>query len=157
MKHIVFILLLLLSLPALAGDMYIKSTKCKVLDGPGFGNKVVMVLNKGDVVKVLEEKGPWLKVSVNGKTGWISKLLASKDPPLNKVTVTEGKETEKQKSNVRKRASGSSTAAAARGLREDDRARLSDATEENYQALQQVEKRQVDDKAVDNFSRPLSK
>lgn len=157
MRSVLFLMILLLSLPAMAEDMYVKSTRGKVLASPDFKSKTVTVLSKGDKVKVLQTKGQWVKVSAGGKSGWMSLLLVSKNPPLNKVTLTDSEESEQQKSNVRKRASGTSTAAAARGLREDERARLSDSEQENYQALQQMEQSQVDDKAVKNFSRPLSK
>lgn len=158
MKKTVFaLLLLLLPLAGQAEDLYVKSLKGKVLSGPGFKNDVVTVLKKGDQVKVLERQKQWIKIQYQDKSGWISKLLLSPKPAMGKVSAIQEKETAQQKSSVRKRASAASTAAAARGLREDDRARLSDATQEDYQALEKMEKEKVNEKDVTKFSTELEK
>ncbi len=152
MKRILFILLVCFAGTVAAEELYVKSTVGKLLTEAGFKNPVVAVLNKGDKVEVLERKQDWVKVKIGDKTGWISKLLVSPNPPLERATAIKGEETEAQKNSVRRRASSSSTAAAARGLREDGRARVSDSEQANYEALKKMEESSVPPSEVENFS-----
>ncbi len=155
MKITMFILLLCFSCAVAAEELYVKSTKGKLHAEPGFKNPVVLVLNKGDKVNVLERKLDWIKVKAGDKSGWISKLLVSENPPLDRITVIKGEETEAQKESVRRRASSASTAAAARGLREDGRARVSDSEQANYDALNKMEQQGVDESEVEKFSEQI--
>jgi len=155
----IIMLMILLSFScglAAAEELYVKSTKGKIHSAPGFKNSVVVVLSKGDKVEVLEQKQDWIKVKAGDHTGWISKLLVSKNPPLKRISVIKGKETKTQKESVRRRASSASTAAAARGLREDGRARLSDSEQANYEALEKMEKEGVAEDEVEKFSEGLA-
>lgn len=156
MKKTVLFCLLLFPISVYAETLYVTSARGKLLDGPGFKHKLVSMLGRGDQLNVIERQKRWIKVEHEGKSGWISQLLVSDKPPMGRVSVIEEKETEQQKATVRKRASAASSSAAARGLREDERARLSDAKQENYQALEKMEQHQVEEAEVERFSSELN-
>ncbi len=152
-RLILVALLLLASTPALAESLFIQSAKAKLMDNPSFKGAVVATAEKGDEVALVERKDKWVKVSFKDKQGWVSALLVGTKPPADKVTIIKEGEDANQKESVRRRASSSASAAAARGLRQDDRARASDEGQTNYKDLEKMESNKVDAKAVDEFSK----
>jgi hypothetical protein len=75
---------------------------------------------------------------MEGKSGWVSSLLVGNRPPINKVRIITGTGEDISK-DARRRASVATSAAAARGLTEDDRRRLGHRSDINYHALEDVE------------------
>lgn len=87
MKKFIVIFMLMFSFAGLvnAKTMYIQSMRAKIVDKPTFRAKTIMPLKKGDQIKVIQTKGRWLKVSIKGKQGWISKFLVASHPPVKKL------------------------------------------------------------------------
>lgn len=130
--------------------LYVQSSKAKIMKSPSFRAKVVVTAKRGEELKVISKKGRWYQVKADGKTGWVSKLLVSRSKPFKKVSVFA--KADKDISNkARRRASVMTTAAAARGLAEDDRRRLGAETKSDYAALEKVEAMSVSEADVDNF------
>lgn len=130
--------------------LYILSAKAKLLAEPSFGAPIMESLTKGEKVVELEKNTHWFKVQHNDKVGWLSRLAVSPNPPMKRLTLLAGHD-ETLANESRRRASDLSTTAAVRGLREDERARLSDATSTNYEALSHVEALSIDDNEVLQF------
>lgn len=146
MKKISIMLLIFMFFagPALAADLYVKSIKARVLSKPSMRSKTVKILSRGSKVKELKRKGKWVMVEIEGKSGWISKYLVSKRPPMKRVSrLAKGKSLEK---TSRRRASAFTSVAAARGLTDYERARAGrKGYVVDFAALEQMEKINIDE------------
>lgn len=68
---------------------YVTASNLNVRSGSGTTYKVVTTVKKNTSVKVTQTKGSWEKVTVNGKTGWVSsKYLTTKKPTVKTTTKT---------------------------------------------------------------------
>jgi hypothetical protein len=56
---------------SLAEDVVVKTEPAIIREGKGKPAPIVAQLRKGDMLKVLGHDGPWVKVSVNGKEGYV--------------------------------------------------------------------------------------
>ena len=130
--------------------MYVQSAKANVMTGPGFKARLVGVLQKGDAVTVVNEQGRWSQVSYQNAIGWMFTLLLANQPPMDKVSVLQGKEEQLEKS-ARRRSSAEVTAAATRGLRNDERIRINEAGEGDYDELQTMEAVEIKEDEVRKF------
>ena len=130
--------------------LYILSAKAKILSEPSFKAAVVDRVSKGQKVVELAKNNMWFKVRFKGQEGWLSRLTVSPNPPMKKVTLL-AKEDDTLASEARRRASSQSTTAAVRGLRADERTRMSDSTATDYHALAMMESVSVDDAEVWQF------
>lgn len=141
-----------LALPACAladGTLYVQSLKAKILTAPAFTGTVVVEVNRGETLTLLENQDRWYKVSFGNKSGWISKLVVSDRAPMNKTTALNAQEGIEM--GARRRASLATTAGAARGLTYDDRMRASQTGIANYDALERVEEVQVSEQEALSF------
>lgn len=149
-KKLILIILTCLSAAAAFAEetVYVKANKAKLMATPEFNAALVLTIEKGTALQVKATQGRWLQVTVQDKTGWVSQLLVGNEPPLNQATpLNTGDQSIKQDS--RRRASATASAAAARGLRNDDRARQSDDAVSDYSALEKMDKLDVsEDEAV---------
>ncbi len=134
-----------------AGIVYVQSSKANIFSGASFQSQLIATANKGEPLTLLETSGQWVKVSYHEHTGWIALLLVGQQPPQDKITVIKGQDGGAQKDDARRRASAEASAAAARGLRQDERARASDQSQTNYPAVEKMEAGAVDEKAVETF------
>jgi len=154
MNRYIRLLVLMLSfvfLVAAGSDvLYVQSSKAKIMKSPSFKSKVVVTAKKGQELTVVKKKGRWYEVKVDGKTGWVSGLLVSSSKPIEKVSVFAKADKDISKS-ARRRASVMTTAAAARGLAEDDRRRLGAETKMDYAAIEKVDAITISEKEVDAF------
>ncbi|NCO12961.1 MAG: SH3 domain-containing protein [Thiomicrospira sp.] len=146
--------LMLVSLTVQAAPQYISSNKAKVLKEPNFQADLVAELVKGDQVNVLDQQGVWLNVSVEKKTGWVSKFLVRETPTNDRVTVLPGDDQTELK-DVRRRASAITTAAAARGLAATARAEASGDIVANLEGVRYMESFSVSSQELEQFSQPL--
>lgn len=150
-KMLFFIMLISLSQIASGNSvLYVQSAQAKLLEQPSFKAGLVESVAKGTALQVIETSGRWIKVKHNEQVGWVSKLLLSNAPPIAKPSLLEGRD-EELEAKARRRASSSATAAATRGLRSEDRSRISDEDRANYEALQQVESVKVKQDDVEKF------
>lgn len=61
--------------------VYVKWPKVSLREGPGTEFKSLLEIVKGTALAVLEEKGKWLRVSLeDGREGWIGKATTSETP-----------------------------------------------------------------------------
>jgi uncharacterized protein YgiM (DUF1202 family) len=118
--------------------------------GPGFDTQLIGVLQKGESVTIVKEQGRWVQVTYQSTNGWISKLLLADQPPMDKVSVLQGKQ-EHLESTARRRASTNVTAAATRGLRADERTRISDEGKPDYDELREMEAAEIKEAEVREF------
>ncbi|MCX7739309.1 MAG: SH3 domain-containing protein [Hydrogenothermaceae bacterium] len=112
-----FVILILSSLAYGRELLYIQSLKAPIFQNPKLGSKEVAILKKGDKVTSIGKSDGWYRVTHGNVEGWIPSLLVSKEPPLERISITE-REVD-VKDTARRRASGYTTAAAVRGLLED--------------------------------------
>lgn len=126
------------TLPAAQETYYVQSMKAKIMSTPSFKAKVIGESTKGARLVSTGREGSWVKVILVQKEGYVSALLLSKLPPLEKQGVIKGEERD-IKQSVRRRASTYTSAAAARGLAQDDRRRLSTEEKTDYHGLEKME------------------
>ncbi len=129
---------------------YVQSVKAKVMSGPAFKSPVVGEVAKGHKFVSSGREGGWIKVNHGGKDGYVSSLLLSTRPPLEKTVLIKGEDAE-IKQGVRRRASSYTSAAAARGLAADDRRRLSKEEKVDYESLEKVEAFQLSADDINRF------
>ena len=137
--------------------VYVQSSKAKIFSNPSFQAQLIVTVNKGDALTLLETSNQWVKISYQQHTGWISSLLVDRKPPQDKITVIKSQDSGAQPDDARRRASSSASAAAARGLRQDERARASDQGQTNYPAVEKMESTQVNEKDVETFMQAPAK
>jgi hypothetical protein len=117
---------------------YVQSLRAKIMSAPSFKSKAVGEASKGTKLTSSGREGSWIKVRFYERDGYVAALILSKHPPLNRQSVIKGDETE-IKQGVRRRASTYTSAAAARGLAQDDRRRLSREEKADYTGLEKME------------------
>lgn len=91
---VMVVLFLLWSGAAMAEIRYVKpSLEVPVRRGQGMDYRIVVIVNDGTRVDLLEEQGDWARIRTEkGKEGWILKRYLSTDPPLNEVVARLRKE-----------------------------------------------------------------
>ncbi|TPW11535.1 MAG: hypothetical protein FD130_1961 [Halothiobacillaceae bacterium] len=146
-----FTLLTLLAAHSFAAEpLYIQSIKAKLLTQPSFASAMIREIPKGEVVELIAQEQQWLKVRYQSHEGWLPKLVVGSAPPLDKKSLLDDT-SQPLTSNARRRASESSATAAARGLRDEARARDSDAAQADFNALKRVDDSAVSDHEAQEF------
>lgn len=138
---------------AWADTLYVQSLRAAVLAEPRMGAEQLHQAERGDELEQLERAGTWYRVSFAGGEGWVSRLTVAGQPPMERRSALDGDAPDIQ--NPRRRPSEVASAAAARGLTPEERQRLSDREDADYQALQQIEQMQLDTDKQLRFSRFL--
>lgn len=133
---------------------YVSSAKAKLMDGPEFRAEVLAELERGTEIQVINQQGPWLEVQLGEKTGWVSRMLTSSTPPMERISVLGGNE-ESNLRDVRRRTSAITTAAAARGLAASRQEGNDSIHPSDYQALELMESIEVSAEELEAFARPL--
>ena len=150
-KLLILLLISLFSQQAFSSEaMYVQSMKAKILEKPAFSAKIIQTLNRGTKVQVVESSGNWIKVKHDNTVGWTSRLILAPNPPHGKQSILSGKE-KQLKDNARRRASGTATAAATRGLQEEGRIRANDSNRADYVALDKLEAEKVSEEETWKF------
>ena len=130
--------------------MYVQSFKAKVMSQPSFKAKVLGEAGKGSKMTSLGRSGNWVKVKYYTSEGYVSALLLSAQPPMLKMGLIKADEGEISH-GVRRRASTYTSAAAARGLAQDDRRRLSRDEKVDYGGLEKMETFTASSEEVSRF------
>lgn len=154
MKKVILYVLLFVFVSAAAAaaeDLYVQSVKAKVMSQPTFKATVLAEVAKGHKFTATDKKGSWRKVVHGGKEAYVSSLLLSPNPPMAKVGLIKGENTE-IKQDVRRRASTYTSAAAARGLAADDRRRMSTEVNADFHALEKIEAFSVNSDELTKFA-----
>ena len=128
---------------------YVQSTNATVRSGPSFGAKVIAKVSKGQMLSSTSKSGDWIQVKIDGKEGYISHLLVTTHPPLDKTTVIKADEQE-IKPTARRRASSFTSAAAARGLTDEEKKREG-VEKADYKAVDKMEAVKVTPEEVKKF------
>jgi hypothetical protein len=143
-KIFLFIFFFMMVSVTQANTMYVQSPVAKLLDSPVASAKGEAVA-LGTQVRKTGEKDLFIKVSINGKEGWINKLFLSTTPPSGKVSF--GNEIDKSTSvKARARASAFTQTAAARGYSKSESNRVRGAAEEyDFESISWLEKLEIQD------------
>jgi uncharacterized protein YgiM (DUF1202 family) len=148
-------LVILLSGPLYAADIiYVQSLKAKIFSQPNFGSQLIGQAQRGTRLQVIEEEKGWYKVSSEAHVGWVNRLCVRENPPMEEVTVIT-EDTPDLEKNARKRASETTSSAAARGLTPADRKRLSDDNAADHHSLHKLLTftEDITEEEVEHFSR----
>ncbi len=131
-------------------EYYVQSMKAKVMSATSFKSLVLGEVGKGFKFISSGKYGSWVKVRFKDRDGYVSSLVLSTHPPLDKIGVIKADDSE-IKQGVRRRASSYTSAAAARGLAQDDRRRLSKEEKADYDSLEKIESFKLDPAEITRF------
>ncbi|MGA1868214.1 MAG: SH3 domain-containing protein [bacterium] len=147
-----FIISLFSSVLYASDVLYVQSAKAKIYGSPQFNSRLVGEVKKGDTLEVIMTKDRWYRVKNGELRGWINSLCVSKNKPIDKITVIQDNPIDLE-NNARRRASTVTSAAAARGLTDEDRHRLSDKKEADYILLKELEEfaKTITDQDIEKF------
>lgn len=148
---LVFLVSLLGSVSAWAEEMYVMAAQTSITMEPKAGSAKVMDVKRGDALSVLEKKESWLKVKINSKEGWISKLFVSNMKPIGQATLNKDVTVNLEKSS-RRRTSSFAATASTRGLNADERVREGrELYQQDYDSLKKVDAYQVKPEKLEKF------
>jgi len=128
---------------------YVQSTNATIRSAPSFGSKVIAKVSKGQMLTSTAKNGDWIKVKIDGQDGYISHLLVTNQPPMEKTTIIKADEQE-IKPTARRRASSFTSAAAARGLTDEEQKREG-IEKSDYKAVDKMEAVKVSPDEVKKF------
>ena len=132
-----------------AKPMYVRSARTDLLQMPKHKSTKLAMIKRGTKVEQLEKQGRWIKISFESKEGWVPSLVLSNKPIRRRVSLLAQKTDISSK--ARRRASVYSSTAAARGLTDSGRKRVSDIGSPNYEALRNIESMKIDEVAAIQF------
>lgn len=154
MKRTLFFLVGMAAVPlwAHADPLYVQSLKAKIMSEPNFKSAEVASASRGDLLDAKETKDGWYRVTAGAKTGWVNRLCVAPTPPMERVTAIAADAADISEKS-RKRASAITSAAAARGLSDAERKRMSEEGQADYRALMKLEQasREISDREVETF------
>jgi len=130
---------------------YVQSDNANVRSEPSFGAKVIAKVAKGQTLTSISKDGSWIKVKIDGKEGYISALLVSNHAPIEKQTITKTAEDADAKPTARRRASSFTSAAAARGLTDEEKKREGIEEKSDYKAVDKMESVKITPEEVKKF------
>lgn len=154
MKRAFLVMAALVILPEFvsAKDLFVQSVKAKIMSEPTFKAEVVNTVNRGDKLEQVEAKDGWFKVKAGTANGWVNHLAVADSAPLDKVTVVTADAADLQDKS-RKRSSAITSAAAARGLSDAERKRMSEVGQADFRAMAQLEEiaSKISDREIRDF------
>lgn len=90
-NSLLFIALLIVTETVWGADLlYVQSSTAKLLGRPSFNATLIVKLDKGAALQVIESSGSWIKVQHKEKIGWLPRLLLSKNPPMDLPPALQG-------------------------------------------------------------------
>ncbi len=131
-------------------EYYVQSLKAKVMSGTSFKSPILGEVDKGFKFISTGKQGSWIKVRFKDRDGYVSSLVLATHPPLPKAGVIKAEDADIKK-GVRRRASSYTSAAAARGLAQDDRKRLGKEERADYDALDKIESFKLSPEEIARF------
>jgi uncharacterized protein YgiM (DUF1202 family) len=137
-----------------AQTLYVKKSGTKLQASDSAKSEVIAILSKGTPAKVIEKARKFYKVSAGGKTGWIFKFKLTAKAPVKSgggdVGIL-GALGGRQKIAANEASSGSSI----RGLSpiSERRAKNKGISDQDIQAVKDMEAFHIDPKAMDKFLR----
>ncbi len=144
----IFVLMVLTTLSS-GADFYIKSLKAPLLEEAKNGSKTLVILERSTQVEGLQSQGSFVHVKTKEKQGFINKMFLS-DKAIEGKNSLLGQDVDIS-SKARKRASGFTSAAAARGLKEDSDEVFKSLGDANFEDLKKMEALAVKENEAVNF------
>jgi len=115
-NFIVIISLFLIASFGFAKEAFVKARICPYFQDASMSSTKIGALNHNDKVDVIEVKGDWSFIKINGVSGYVKNMFLG-DAPGVKVSSVADSKTDLSSVEIRKRASNfTSSAAAIRGL-----------------------------------------
>jgi len=152
MKKLGLLIILFISFSLLSAPMYVMSPVAQLLEKPLAGSPGTL-LPKGSVVQKIGEQDMFIKVTFEGKEGFVNKLFLSPNAPSGKVSFGDSID---QSTSVKARARASSftQTAAARGFSESQTLRTrGGAGDYDMDSIVWLEKLKIDENEVQNFQK----
>lgn len=77
---------------AAIGEAVIATDEINVRSGPGLSHEIVSVVSRNESYPILEERGDWVQIQLNGgQKGWVVSWLIKKKPSLQRLCFSGGK------------------------------------------------------------------
>lgn len=135
---------------ATAAEVFVQSVRASILAAPKFGATALVEVRQGErLVSELIENG-WHKVSYAEHHGWIFGFLVGKTAPRGVVSLLDNADPQQFSESARRRASGFTTAAAARGL-QGDRKRVNQKYQLDYAGVEWMERININSREALDF------
>ena len=140
-----------------AGEkVYVQAADAALRAQPSMSAPKSGSVERGEELVVLRKEGLWYEVRRGGDpAGWIPRLFVSATRPVGHATLAKAlDESVSLEKASRKRTSDYTVSAATRGLLTEGRTRTGRETyAADFDALERIEKREIDQNALDNFLR----
>jgi hypothetical protein len=152
MKKYFLLSLLMVAFNLISAPMYVQSPVAQLLEKPMAGSPGA-ILPKGSVVTKIGEQDMFIKVSYEGKEGFVNKLFLSANPPSAKVSFGDSID---QSTSVKARARASSftQTAAARGFSESQTLRTRGGAQDyDMDSIVWLEKIKIEEEEVNSFQK----
>lgn len=121
-----------------AESLYVQPFQARVYSKPTLASAPLATVDSGFQFVPIGKEGNWLKLTFNGKPGFIPAVQTAQTPPLG--TKSGQKESTAPKLTARTRTSSSATVVAGmKGLTYEDRARMSSSERSDYETLDKIE------------------
>jgi hypothetical protein len=138
------------AISATADEVFVQSVRASILNAPKFGAKALVEVPQGErLVSELVENG-WHRVSYAEHQGWIFGFLVGRTAPEGVVSLLDNADAQQFSESARRRASGFTTAAAARGL-QGDRKRVSQKYQLDYAGVEWMEQININSRDALDF------
>ena len=152
MKKYLWLLIALFGMELISAPMYVQSPVAQLLEKPMAGSPGTL-LPKGSVVTKIGEQEMFIKITFEGKEGFVNKLFLSANPPSGKVSFGDAID---QSTSVKARARASSftQTAAARGFSESQTLRTRGGAQDyDMDSIVWLEKIKIDDADLESFQK----
>jgi hypothetical protein len=152
MKKYLWVIVAFFGMELLSAPMYVQSPVAQLLEKPMAGSPGTL-LPKGSVVTKIGEQDMFIKITFEGKEGFVNKLFLSANPPSGKVSFGDAID---QSTSVKARARASSftQTAAARGFSESQTLRTRGGAQDyDMDSIVWLEKIKIDDADLESFQK----
>ena len=135
--------------PLLADERYVQSRQAPIWESPNFQADKSGVLDQGQTVEVIEEKGGWVHLRCQEHEGWVPRMMIGTTPP-EEAGVKDQQALESLEQRARLRPSAFASTAAARGLM-DKKENFSQGLALDFPAVEKMESWRVSDEDAARF------
>ena len=134
--------------------VYVSSKQTSLFKEANLNADLITTLQQNDKAEVMDERGVWVLIKVDGKSGWVSRYAVSSEKPFEqKVSVFGRLKNFFREDNKRARVTLVSTAGGVRGLTEAE----SDAIgKTDFEAVKIMEAVEISEPELDTFIAGIS-
>jgi hypothetical protein len=119
-------------------SLYVQPFRAKVFAKPAISSEVLGAVDSGFKFVSTAREGNWVKLTFNGRQGFIPAAQTAKNPPLGKIAVQSTEPAPKLGARARA-TSSTAVVAGMKGLTYEDRARLSKGEQSDFESLDKAE------------------